>query len=116
MNQLREEVTKAHEIQKKKEMEEGPKAAFGYGGKFGVQSDRYQYYSVFNKLILTNTYIVHNMFVLCWLEWINQPLDMIMFHPNSSTLHRLTTVLVLVANLVFSLIELTRFVYLMRNK
>lgn len=41
MNQLREEVTKAHEIQKKKEMEEGPKAAFGYGGKFGVQSDRY---------------------------------------------------------------------------
>lgn len=40
MSQLREEVTKAHEIQKKKEMEEGPKAAFGYGGKFGVQSDR----------------------------------------------------------------------------
>jgi len=40
MSQLREEVTKAHEIQKKKEMEEGPQAAFGYGGKFGVQSDR----------------------------------------------------------------------------
>lgn len=40
MGQLREEVTKAHEIQKQKELEEGPKAAFGYGGKFGVQSDR----------------------------------------------------------------------------
>lgn len=45
MSQLREEVTKAHEVQKKKEMEEGPQAAFGYGGKFGVQSDRYCYYN-----------------------------------------------------------------------
>lgn len=40
MNQLRDEVTKADKIQKKKQMEEGPQAAFGYGGKFGVQSDR----------------------------------------------------------------------------
>uniref|UniRef100_A0A2S2PRQ1 Hematopoietic lineage cell-specific protein n=1 Tax=Schizaphis graminum TaxID=13262 RepID=A0A2S2PRQ1_SCHGA len=46
MSQLREEVTKAHEVQKKKEMEEGPQAAFGYGGKFGVQSDRYSYYKL----------------------------------------------------------------------
>jgi len=50
MSQLREEVTKAHEVQKKKEMEEGPQAAYGYGGKFGVQSDRYGYFS--NKYIL----------------------------------------------------------------
>lgn len=40
MGQLRDEVTKAHEIKKKKDLEEGPQAAYGYGGKFGVQSDR----------------------------------------------------------------------------
>lgn len=45
MSQLREEVTKAHEVLKKKEMEEGPQAAFGYGGKFGVQFDRYCYFN-----------------------------------------------------------------------
>lgn len=40
MNKLREEVAMADALKKKKEQEEGPKAAFGYGGKFGVQSDR----------------------------------------------------------------------------
>lgn len=40
MNKLREEVAMADAMKKKKELEEGPKAAFGYGGKFGVQSDR----------------------------------------------------------------------------
>lgn len=41
MNQLREEVALADALKKKKELEEGPKAAFGYGGKFGVEADRY---------------------------------------------------------------------------
>lgn len=41
MNKLREEVAEADASQKQKQMEEGPKAAFGYGGKFGVQTDRY---------------------------------------------------------------------------
>lgn len=40
MNQLREEVAKADATKKRKELEAGPKAAFGYGGKFGIQSDR----------------------------------------------------------------------------
>lgn len=37
MNQLREEVAAADELKKKKEVNE---AAYGYGGKFGVQEDR----------------------------------------------------------------------------
>lgn len=37
MNQLREEVALADELKKKKEVNE---AAYGYGGKFGVQEDR----------------------------------------------------------------------------
>lgn len=40
MSQLRQEVAQADAIRKKKEHEEGPKAAYGYGGKFGVQKDR----------------------------------------------------------------------------
>jgi len=60
MSQLREEVTKAHEVLKKKEMEEGPQAAFGYGGKFGVQSDRYGYFN--NKYI----FIMDCVILLCF--------------------------------------------------
>lgn len=41
MSKLREEVAQADAMRKKKEHEEGPKAAYGYGGKFGVQKDRY---------------------------------------------------------------------------
>jgi hypothetical protein len=40
MNKLREETAEADAILKQKQFEEGPKAAFGYGGKFGVQRDR----------------------------------------------------------------------------
>jgi cortactin len=40
MNKLREETAEADAILKQKQLEEGPKAAFGYGGKFGVQTDR----------------------------------------------------------------------------
>lgn len=40
MSKLREEVTEADALIKKKALEEGPKASYGYGGKFGVQSDR----------------------------------------------------------------------------
>lgn len=39
MNKLREEVAASDAIQKKKQLEEG-KAAFGYGGKFGIEKDR----------------------------------------------------------------------------
>ncbi|XP_024083602.1 src substrate cortactin isoform X5 [Cimex lectularius] len=40
MKKLREEVAASDAIQKKKQQEEGPKAAFGYGGKFGIEKDR----------------------------------------------------------------------------
>jgi len=40
MNKLREEVAKSDAEVKKKQAEDGPKAAYGYGGKFGVQKDR----------------------------------------------------------------------------
>lgn len=40
MKKLREETAEADAILKQKQLEEGPKAAFGYGGKFGVQADR----------------------------------------------------------------------------
>jgi len=103
MSQLREEVTKAHEVLKKKEMEEGPQAAFGYGGKFGVQSDRYGY---FNKKYI---FIIDcNMFVFL-LEWINLLLDMTILHLTSSMPHRLIIVQVLVVNMVFNQIELIRY-------
>jgi cortactin len=41
MNKLRAETAEADAILKQKQLEEGPKAAFGYGGKFGVQTDRF---------------------------------------------------------------------------
>uniref|UniRef100_A0A8C4X3X3 Hematopoietic cell-specific Lyn substrate 1 n=1 Tax=Erpetoichthys calabaricus TaxID=27687 RepID=A0A8C4X3X3_ERPCA len=40
VHQLRESVSKEHESLKKKELDEGPKASYGYGGKFGVEKDR----------------------------------------------------------------------------
>nr|CAD7396155.1 unnamed protein product [Timema poppensis] len=40
MNALREETAKSDKAMKKKQHDEGPKAEFGYGGKFGVQTDR----------------------------------------------------------------------------
>lgn len=40
MKKLREEAIASDAVIKKKQLEDGPNAAFGYGGKFGVQSDR----------------------------------------------------------------------------
>ena len=40
MNALRELTTKEDEEQKKKANADGPKASYGYGGSFGVQTDR----------------------------------------------------------------------------
>lgn len=40
MKQLREDVEKDYKDKKQKELESGPKASYGYGGKFGVQQDR----------------------------------------------------------------------------
>ncbi len=37
---LRENVSREHEVVKKKELDQGPKASYGYGGKFGVEKDR----------------------------------------------------------------------------
>ena len=37
---LRNKVSEEHDILKKKEMESGPKASHGYGGRFGVEKDR----------------------------------------------------------------------------
>ncbi|XP_041935548.1 hematopoietic lineage cell-specific protein isoform X1 [Alosa sapidissima] len=38
--ELRQNVSREHEVVKKKELEQGPKASYGYGGKFGVENDR----------------------------------------------------------------------------
>jgi cortactin len=51
MKQLREEVAASDAKQKKKLLEEGPNAAYGYGGKFGVQSDRYAFNFYFKKIL-----------------------------------------------------------------
>lgn len=40
MKQLREEVAMSDACYKKKQLNEGPKPSFGYGGKFGVEKDR----------------------------------------------------------------------------
>lgn len=40
IHQLRSKVSEEHEVIKKKELESGPKASYGYGGKFGTERDR----------------------------------------------------------------------------
>lgn len=40
LSQLRQEVSHDDKNVKQKQMEDGPKASYGYGGKFGVQKDR----------------------------------------------------------------------------
>ncbi|XP_065538894.1 hematopoietic lineage cell-specific protein isoform X3 [Lathamus discolor] len=40
IHQLRNKVSEEHEVTKKKELETGPKASYGYGGKFGTERDR----------------------------------------------------------------------------
>uniref|UniRef100_A0A5F8HKR4 Hematopoietic cell-specific Lyn substrate 1 n=1 Tax=Monodelphis domestica TaxID=13616 RepID=A0A5F8HKR4_MONDO len=40
IHQLRNKVSEEHDVLKKKEMEAGPKASHGYGGRFGVERDR----------------------------------------------------------------------------
>ncbi|XP_054407395.1 hematopoietic lineage cell-specific protein isoform X2 [Pongo abelii] len=40
IHQLRNKVSAEHDVLKKKEMESGPKASHGYGGRFGVERDR----------------------------------------------------------------------------
>ncbi|NXN80376.1 HCLS1 protein, partial [Bombycilla garrulus] len=40
IHQLRTKVSEEHEVIKKKELETGPKASYGYGGRFGTERDR----------------------------------------------------------------------------
>lgn len=40
MAKLRRETEEADKLKKQKQLEEGPNASFGYGGKFGVEKDR----------------------------------------------------------------------------
>uniref|UniRef100_A0A8C5KRY7 Hematopoietic lineage cell-specific protein n=1 Tax=Jaculus jaculus TaxID=51337 RepID=A0A8C5KRY7_JACJA len=40
IHQLRSKVSEEHDVLKKKELESGPKASHGYGGRFGVEKDR----------------------------------------------------------------------------
>ncbi|XP_023681732.1 src substrate protein p85-like [Paramormyrops kingsleyae] len=49
--ELRQKVASEHEQVKKKELDEGPKASFGYGGKFGVEKDR------MDKVAMGHTYV-----------------------------------------------------------
>ena len=48
IHKLRENVFQEHQTLKEKELETGPKASHGYGGKFGVEQDR------MDKLSATN--------------------------------------------------------------
>jgi cortactin len=41
MKKLIEETTVEDAKTKEKQLADGPKAAYGYGGKFGVQQDRF---------------------------------------------------------------------------
>lgn len=40
IHKLRENVFQEHQTLKEKELETGPRASHGYGGKFGVEQDR----------------------------------------------------------------------------
>ncbi|XP_069085581.1 src substrate cortactin-like [Pleurodeles waltl] len=40
IHELRNKVSEEHDVLKKKELQEGPKASYGYGGKFGTERDR----------------------------------------------------------------------------
>ncbi|XP_032915016.1 hematopoietic lineage cell-specific protein-like isoform X2 [Catharus ustulatus] len=53
IHQLRNEVSEEHEIIKKKELETGPKASYGYGGKFGTEQDR------MDKCAVGHEYVAH---------------------------------------------------------
>lgn len=40
MDKLRKETEEADSLRKKKQLEEDPQSKYGYGGKFGIESDR----------------------------------------------------------------------------
>lgn len=44
MKKLIEETTVEDAKTKEKQLADGPKAAYGYGGKFGVQQDRWDFF------------------------------------------------------------------------
>lgn len=46
IHKLRENVSQEHQTLKEKELQTGPKASHGYGGKFGVEQDRMDKVSV----------------------------------------------------------------------
>lgn len=46
IHQLRENVFQEHQNLKERELQTGPKASHGYGGKFGVEQDRMDKVSV----------------------------------------------------------------------
>ncbi|XP_014746284.1 PREDICTED: hematopoietic lineage cell-specific protein isoform X2 [Sturnus vulgaris] len=53
IHQLRNKVSEEHEVIKKKELETGPKASYGYGGKFGTEQDR------MDKCAVGHEYVAH---------------------------------------------------------
>lgn len=57
MEQLRQGVATDHADLKKKEFDAGPKASQGYGGKFGVQTDRMDKVELRNFEMLLNIVI-----------------------------------------------------------
>lgn len=46
MKKLIEETTVEDAKTKEKQLADGPKAAYGYGGKFGVQQDRWDFFLI----------------------------------------------------------------------
>ncbi|XP_042315557.1 src substrate protein p85-like [Sceloporus undulatus] len=53
IHQLRENVFQEHQSLKEKELQTGPKASHGYGGKFGVEQDRMDKVSTEESVCLT---------------------------------------------------------------
>ncbi|XP_042566055.1 src substrate protein p85-like isoform X2 [Clupea harengus] len=49
--ELRQKVSQEHAGVKRRELEQGPKASYGYGGKFGVENDR------MDKVAMGNSYV-----------------------------------------------------------
>lgn len=61
IHKLRENVFQEHQTLKEKELETGPKASHGYGGKFGVEQDRMDKVSGRQRQLLTCTWLAESV-------------------------------------------------------
>lgn len=72
MDQLRQNVQQDYQQVKTKELESGPKASYGYGGKFGVQKDRMDKVHTYGCIISLGRNLMHKLLefycVMCLYE------------------------------------------------